>query len=521
MNDHRLIPSLDFISFPTASPFSCFDFIKDRFDETESIHRCFSIARSRGLSCITVETIQPVGLVADENHEITSLYPDYSMQSLVRLGFWTCEFENDRKPAAKDAKHFIGYAICKKDSTSTRMDWHVFEAVFPKYNHPHNCVPNTKSYAVTIGDNEFRVTGIIYCQQNVLNKSCAQVALRSLLSRRLIDGDIAYSKINKIARNNATTPDWKPTEGLSPKQIRAILRSFDIPFRDIDYCEEEKTNSHIRHEIPYQKYIYAGVESGAGALLGFRFDGPAAGDSKHIIPFFGHTFNKDTWVPDADMSYFNIGGSVGYIPSESWTSSFIGHDDNFGPNFCVPRVYVKPSQADYVIELLPDQYEYGGLQAEASALPLIYSMMPLLCSSTNTWMQRMGQCGASNSQRIVLRALAVSKETYLIHLQELTDWNNNQENSNILDFLPERLPKELWVVEVSVPHLFPANQHKMGEIVLNPLIPFNSSNPNDYDRFILARLPSRYFFINEVKEGQPKFTYLESQLTSHTSLLTC
>ena len=63
----------------------------------------------------------------------------------------------------------------------------------------------------------------------------------------------------------------------------------------------------VRDELPYQKFLYAGIESGGGALLGFKFGGPGAKGEKHLIPFFGHTFNKDIWVSNADPAYFHVG----------------------------------------------------------------------------------------------------------------------------------------------------------------------------------------------------------------------
>lgn len=196
---------------------------------------------------------------------------------------------------------------------------------------------------------------MLYCQQNELNKACAQVALRSLLSRILPEGDIAYRQINQIA--NAVNPGFNPAKGLSVPQIREVFRVLGIGFNDIDYSAHDED---IRKTLPYQKYAYAGLESGGGALVGFRLAGrELRAEAKHIIPIYGHTFNKDTWAPDADVAYFRIGEGVGYVPSESWTSSFLGHDDNFGPNFCIPRLYIGNDKVDYVVEIFKLGILYG------------------------------------------------------------------------------------------------------------------------------------------------------------------
>ncbi|MCS1409971.1 MAG: hypothetical protein M2R45_03159 [Verrucomicrobia subdivision 3 bacterium] len=59
---------------------------------------------------------------------------------------------------------------------------------------------------------------------------------------------------------------------------------------------------------------------------------------------FGHTLNRDTWVPFAKSSYFSVGGTHRFLYSDLWVSMFIGHDNNFGSNICIPRYYLKHGQ---------------------------------------------------------------------------------------------------------------------------------------------------------------------------------
>ena len=86
----------------------------------------------------------------------------------------------------------------------------------------------------------------------------------------------------------------------------------------------------------FQKLLYGSIESGFPGIIFFR---TVEGDC-HAIPIFGHTFNEDTWVPNAELSYFKVGSDTMYIPSESWVSMFIAHDDNFGSNFCIPHRFL-------------------------------------------------------------------------------------------------------------------------------------------------------------------------------------
>ncbi len=523
MDEHRTIHPHNAEIISTTPPFSCFQFVEDNFVSSLAVHRCFSLARSEGIQTLVVEEIEEAGLVSDENKEILTYVPDHKMTGLKRLSFWRSGFKRRIALNSKTDSNLIGYAIIKKDCAPSRRynKWHIFEAVFSKYSNNHNCVPRLPKYKIEICGKEFNVDGVLYCQQNTLNKVCAHVALRSLIARRLKDGDISYSEINRLAKTGLQG-NFRPENGLSPIHIKAILEGLSIPFRDIDYTESEKSNPNIREELPFQKYLYAGIESGAGALLGFKLTGPQAVDAKHIIPFYGHTFNKDIWTPDADASYFHIGKDVGYIPSESWTSSFIGHDDNFGPNFFVPHAYVKPHQADYVVEIIDDGIKFGGVQAEALSLTFLYSLHPYLDKyKNNPWIKRLAKDSSPLIQRVVLRALTVTREEYIRHLFEIRDWEGNAENLEIPKLLTEQLPEKIWVIEISVPQLFPANERKLGEVVLNPFIPTNAKKPINYDYFLFSRVPEMYFFLKEVDAmGKPKFVSIPSQFKSHTKVLT-
>jgi len=493
------------------------------FGGITSLHRCFSLARSADFRTLTIEDTPSSGLIHAEDDELQALFPDHSTSGLQRLAFWSQGFNDEDGIPLLEDEHLIGYAIVKKDDVPSVScsKWHVFEAVFRKYQHRHKCVPSPQRYAVSIGGRDFSLPGVLYCQQNGLNKSCAHVAVRSLLSRRLPESDISYAAMNDVARD-ISGPAYQPKAGLGVEHIREILSRNGIPFRDIDYLTEEEDDPDIRARLPFHKYLYSGIESGCGGLLGFRLSGPgAAGDEWHMIPFYGHTFNKDTWAPDAERSYFNVGGGLGYIPSESWTSSFLGHDDNFGPNFCVPRLYVKPEHADYVVELLADGVRYSGVQAETMALPFLYSLYPRLIEHAEEggWLLRLAQLAAPKVQKAILRTVSIRAADYLEHLASVSDWEGRQEMTEVIEILRRLLPPMVWVAEVSVPQLFPANERKVGEILLDPRVPCDSEHDVNYDAFLLARVPGHYFLVESVSGKTPLFMEIPSLLNSHVPLL--
>lgn len=501
--------------FLLKPPFSFFDFIEEKFGDHNSIRRIFSLARSSKAETLVVERIQPVGIIAEENEDIQGLFPSYRNTNLLRISFWKKQVTVGELSSLTN-RQLVGYAIFKRDNVSdNNFDrWHVFEAVFAKYPHSHNCVPYPQTYRLAVAGKQYKIAGLLYCQQNTLNKACAQVALRSLLSRILPDGDISYRRINAIAAS--INPGFMPGKGLNVPQMRKVLTELNLSFNDIDYSQYDE---QFRHDLPYQKYAYAGLESGGGALVGFRLAGrELREEGKHIIPFYGHTFNKDTWAPNADISYFRIGEGVGYVPSESWTSSFLGHDDNFGPNFCIPRLYIDRDKVDYVVEIFRPGIRYGGMQAEALALNVLYSLLPSLVNVDNKWISRLVLW--TDRQQVVFRAQAMKTTEYVKHLCSLRDWEGNGENADLCNLLGREMPDFIWAVEVSTPQLFPANERKLGEIVLDATIDLTSlSAASANDVFVFARLPGTYLLGGEISNGVPQFTPVPSQLRSHTDLI--
>ncbi|RJX20397.1 MAG: hypothetical protein C4575_06570 [Desulforudis sp.] len=496
-------------------PFSFFDLIESRFGDYDSIRRIFSLARSFNAATLIIESLPPAGIIEEENNDILVRYSDYHNDALLRLSFWATELASDTGLESCSNDALVGYAILKHDLiASNNFDrWHVFEAVFAKYPHEHNCVPRAREYRLTVGDKSFGIEGILYCQQNGLNKACAQVAMRSLLSAVLPESDISYRTLNQLAEK--VSPGFDPGQGLSVPQIRGILNELKINFNDIDYCQGD---DNLRNALPYQKFAYAGLESGCGALVGFRLAGrELQEEAKHIIPFYGHTFNKDTWVPNAEISYFHIGEGVGYVPSESWTSSFIGHDDNFGPNFCIPRLYIDGDKVDYVVELFRPGVCYGGIQAEAIALNILYSLLPSLYQAQNKWISRLLQW--TQKQQVVFRAQAVTAQEFAAHLESLADWEGRKEKHDLPGALARGMPEIVWAVEISTPQLFPANERKLGEIVLDATQRPDLSQTSDFfNIFLFARLPGIYLLGGDIINGTPSFTQVPSGMESHTEL---
>jgi hypothetical protein len=278
--------------------FSNFDHVETVYLAVESIRRLFSLSRAFRGRTLVVEEIPPVGIIADENRQIQKRFRDHKIVALQRLSFWRTAFNSQKQLATQRSKNLIGYAILKHDIVPThsieqrRNQWHVFEAVFIKYPHHHNYIHCARTFEVRIGfdrSNRYAISGVLYCQQNGLNKACAQVALRSLLEPYMPERrQLSFSQIHRLAKGSGK--DFDPSCGLSSRRIERVIRGLGFRKNEYTSLDYEHSPEGLRKTHQYQNYLYAGVESGMGALLGFKFTGPRAGKEQHIIPVFGHTF---------------------------------------------------------------------------------------------------------------------------------------------------------------------------------------------------------------------------------------
>lgn len=503
----RCVAAEDFQIFQIQQPFSTFDFVEQHFQGSHPIRRLFSIARSQGARSLTLERIPATGILADENAEIAERVSDHSSSGCYRVSFWKQRIEVIEKATDEAC---IGYAILKHDRSEACKinDWHVFEAVMRKYPHHHNYVHAKASFSFSIHEVQFSIEGCLYAQQNALNKACAQVALKSLISTYKGEPDIYYRKINELAANDAKA--FNPANGLTAKQIAAVLTGFNIPFVDYDYA----SNNNLMDLVPYRQVVYRGIENGTGALMGFSLKGNEPDPGRHIIPCYGHTFNEDSWAPHADVDYFHVGEEIRYTPSHAWMSSLIVHDDNFGANLCIPAAFIPKEQVQYAVELLPPDFTFSGQDAELIGSNYFYSIVYSLNDMNNLWLKRLFEY--MHKGRLILRTVPITFTKYVQSLSTIKDWQGNVENNEIIDYLKTWPNGPCWLVEVSIPEVFSTNKRRIGEILID-----GASNPNekmDGKSFVLARMPGHYIFFNEMDSEGPNFLNIRSSILSHVPL---
>jgi len=498
---------------PLERPFSNFAFVDSRYAPGHfALRRIFSQARAAGCKALVVEDIEATGAVAEEQQALAALDASYDCPVLQRLTFWTSSSSDGTALPELSSRFLTGYAVVKRDVLPGRgIDLlHVFESVFRKHPHVHNCVPGCRQYRLRCLGDSFAVRGVMYCQQNALNKACAHVAIRSLLTLFRTDQDFPYRPMNDVASVLATLP-FDPGRGLNSDQISAVLRHHGLALREINYELPDVAAT----DFPYDKWLYSAIESGRAGLIGFEFSGPAASGERHVVPFFGHTFNQDTWAPKALGAYFHVGDDLKFISSLEWMSSFIGHDDNFGANYCVPRHFIRPENVKYVAAVMPEHCAYDATIAEATALRYLYSSLPtVLGAAVNLWVDRVVE--HISQQDIVLRAVAITRRQYVTALARARDWDDHSEDAALVAAFRQFLPRHLWLVEISIPDLFAANHHKVGEILLDSQVP--AVAPPGSHHLVTIRLPESYLLPGPGFPGKAEFYRIPSNLANHSSV---
>jgi hypothetical protein len=502
--------------------FSSFDFVDRRFSGSDPIRKLFSISRGRGGRTLIIEKVKASGHLAEENEDLARIDEGFKALELYRLSFWKEAVKADELDRLTN-DGCIGYALLKKDRLTSHGDeWHVYEAVLQPYPHSHTYVNARSGFPFQAAGRQFRVEGCLYAQQNKVNKTCAQVAIRSIVATYFGVNEISYRRINELA--GAGSDGFNPAEGLTDIQTGKVLKGLGVNFRVFQYRKRTKARSKSkkqpddRDELPYQKVLYSGIENGCGALMSFNLSGPKARRGiGHMIPFFGHTFNEDSWVPNAEPTYFKVGEAFRYIPSRSWLSNFLVHDDNFGANLCIPQMFIDKERVSSVFELLPQDWVYSGYVAEFTAAYYINSILQKLPTEPDLpWLLRLRNY--ADNERLVFRHVPVSKDEYLASLTTEKDWHGNHESPETVAAFRARLPGEhYWMIEVSVPEVFSMNKRKVGEILLDAGHELDVESDSN---FIMARLPGHFVFLQAVDaNGSPSFSFSPNVFTSHTRLI--
>lgn len=487
--------------------FSNFLFVDQFYGAHPVMRRIFSLARKHDFRSILVEELDSncSEILESDDEALKKGHNDFSGSTVHRISF--LKSAKDVEPADQD---FIGSVIFKSDSFSGLPSprQHVYEALIPPLrgiNH-NNYIHCSREYEFYTAVGRFSQRGSLYAQQNDLTFVCAHVALRTALSALLPEGDITYRRINDMLGIDHKTVKVGAGRGLEPVQMERVLRELSIPYEKIVH---EPTKGM---DLPtdYQRHLYGCIESGAPALLGFEFDDPSAqpgAAARHIIPILGHTFNEDAWVPEAQRYYF--AGGLSFYSSESWLSTFVAHDDNFGPYYCLPRNFLKKDNFRLILATKRVQTLLSAVEAEALAFGYARRLGEAFAKLPQVWLARFSVFSRLGS--LVIRTQCIQKEDYRRHLHAINDWDGNVLSEEAINDICTTLPESLWLAELSAPELFSGTRRKFGELI----IAMDQPASTDLSLLLAARLPTLAVVRNE-----GSLHILPTEVMGHTQLLT-
>jgi hypothetical protein len=318
------------------------------------------------------------------------------------LSFFTKCFKTTRGLSKIDEKEFIGYVIIKEDNIPGNGNFkRVYESVIKPSRYINNFIRGDKIWNCSVFGWPLKIKGYLYAQQNSITNVCAHVALRTVASCFHESGDMLYREMNNIIGidHKGRKAGGRDGRGLDTLEMVKVLEASGAQCMSMDYTNPEK----YKDQEPFEKWLYGSIESGFPAIV--IFETSADSGQGHAIPIFGHTFNEDAWVHRAESSYFQIGKQTRYIPSESWVSMYIGHDDNWGSNFCIPRKYLHTQKycdnvwnvekgcltdsgcVRYVIGTFPKEVQMNAVQAEVIGADYLFTILckrKPACSSPNS-----------------------------------------------------------------------------------------------------------------------------------------
>lgn len=620
---HRAIPATKMFRISAKGSFFRFvDSLKLSENAVTPLRRSFSYARMHGAASFIREkldthTSPSYGIIHEENEYIKSIFPDYHCNRLERISFW----RKHKSPSDMSNIDLIGYLILKNDSffadSFLSIDY-IFESVFSDLPNTEIYIPHPKKIEILIDKKNFSVQGKIYSQQNSVTKTCAQVALYSIISSYIAETP-SFVKINEFAKvdkkrvlsyftslrnysiqnqnNNSTSSDKKRSvilqndintnhpSSLTSFQIDDVLKNYEINFFYEDFLvaeqklsvncssrrtgppngrqpsnsynlvdkiigllqkispsekekkykkENEELQKSFRQCHPYYRMVYIGVESGYGALVSF-YANPQK-DIAHLLPIFGHSFDRNAWAPHAEPGYFQKIKNNQFKQSSLWLNSFIAHDDNFGINFSIPSLF-DDEKVVHVWELSDKNATYSGVAAEILACHSLESLISFykekgkdiikLPNPTTDayWFNYL----LKENIPLVVRTLFVTKERYLEHIKKTIP-----KDYECPAF--QTIPKYIWLTEFSTYQLFSVNRAKIGEVILDAsvqnfripdsVIIEKVSNVNlpekneNYFKQVLCgiRIPGA-FLLHDHKKADLNFLPIPTQTTSYSDCM--
>ena len=339
-------------------------------------------------------------------------------------------------------------------------------------------VHNTREFETNIGttakSRTFTLTGSFFAQQNGITHVCAHAALRMAInsSSALTTKKLTNQKINEILGIDFSSPEkcvghieGDPPEtkaGLDIQELEKVIHQLGGKIISANFVQNTS--------VEYDQFIYPFVESACPVILGIEgWDFRSSKRINHVVSVLGHTLNSDRWEPEARSGYGGFPVEP-YTPVTSWIGHYIINDDNFGMYVTLPsdmlRNYLVPSKnpnlhATMAVAIVPSDVQISGLAAEGMAVRIAQSLISRIQNPPLIWLKRLAQ----QSQSIVSRTLLKTKASYKQYIDGLVQ-NGQVILTPEIEQRLDDMPEHIWVSEITLPHLYIGNKHKLGDVII-------------------------------------------------------
>ena len=280
----------------------------------------------------------------------------------------------------------------------------------------------------------------------------------------LTDHKVTNRELNSIL--NIDYENIRVGDGLEIQQVLKVGKHLQLNIFGANFLEMPT--------VDYAEYIYPLVESSYPVFLTFNPTHMLG----HVITVIGHTMNSDKWDCEAHLAYRPEAFGK-YHASASWVDHFIVNDDNFGMYTCMPTSYLRSKvlpqydstqRASFALAFLPKNMTAVPYGAEKSAVSLVGNLLEnYIVPKDNKWLKRIEEQVSQQNKGIVARTLVCDKQAYIESVQDSNTGKDSEGNGPIVD-LPASLskaPEKLWLTEISLPDLYTANKHKLGDLLID------------------------------------------------------
>ncbi len=481
------------------APFSFYQLVEDLWHQggnPNPLHRLCTLMRKMKVKSFIKEELELNEELLEEQNMATKRYKKTVGLTAIRLTFFRSlppsSKWDDQEELPDD--HLLGYAvIVTLELPDDKYTTFLLESVVrppsiwvrdakdrisiePITNY---YVHNTRDFETTIGtegkSRPLTLTGSFFAQQNDITHVCAHAALRMAInsSSTLNTEKLTNQRINEILGIDFSSPekcvghiDGDPPEtktGLNYQELEEVVHRLGGRTISADFVQNTA--------VEYDQFIYPFVESACPVILGIEgWNFNRSSIISHVVSVLGHTLNSDRWEPEARSGY---GGfpAESYTPVTGWVGHYIINDDNFGMYVTLPsdmlRNYLVPSKnpnlhATRAVAIVPSDVQLSGLLAEERAVSFVQSLIQKIKRPFPViWLERLAQ----QSSSIVSRTLLQTKESYRQYIDGLVQDGHTTLTSEIAQRL-EDMPEHVWVSEITLPHLYTGNKHKLGDVII-------------------------------------------------------